>query len=146
MLYLCRAVSQGDLVYGSLVYSPKEKIYYIVENTGEELSFLIDDESTIGIHIGLGTDIAWEQLTKEEQEEWLFTHNTTEWEDRLLFTGDIIYNNDELGVIKYDTKTARFICEFDTWVVDFDHISSDEFEKHGNIINNPDLLNIIGKE
>lgn len=143
MLNLYRAVSQGDLVYGSLVYSPKEKIYYIIENTGDELSYVVDDESTIGVHIGLGTDTAWEQLSKEEQEEWLFTHNTTEWEDRLLFTGDIIYNIDELGVIKYDTKTARFVCEFDTWVVDFDHISSDEFEKHGNIINNSDLLNLI---
>lgn len=143
MINLYRAVSQGDLVYGSLVYSRKENMYYIVENTGDELSYVVDDESTIGVHIGLGTDTDWEQLSKEEQEEWLFTHNTTEWEDRLLFTGDIIYNIDVLGVIKYDNKTAKFVCEFDTWVVDFDHISSDEFEKHGNIINNTDLLNLI---
>lgn len=44
-LYRAKAIDTGDLVFGSLVYSPKEDEYYIVEHNGEELSWLVDEKT-----------------------------------------------------------------------------------------------------
>jgi hypothetical protein len=44
-LYRAKTIDTGDLVFGSLVYSPKEDEYYIVEHNGEELSWLIDENT-----------------------------------------------------------------------------------------------------
>lgn len=55
-LYRAKSVDTGDLVFGSLVYSPKEDKYYIVEHNDEELSWLID-ENTISQCTGYEDEI-----------------------------------------------------------------------------------------
>lgn len=40
-LYRAKSVDTGDLVFGSLVYSSKENLYYIVEQNDEELSWVV---------------------------------------------------------------------------------------------------------
>lgn len=49
---LFRGKSQGDWCTGSLIYSPKEKLYYIAEHNGEEFSFPVE-EDTVGQFTGL---------------------------------------------------------------------------------------------
>lgn len=44
-LYRAKTIETGDLVFGSLVYSPKEDEYYIVEHNDEELSWLVDEKT-----------------------------------------------------------------------------------------------------
>lgn len=44
-LYRARTIDTRDLVFGSLVYSSKEDEYYIVEHNGEELSWLVDENT-----------------------------------------------------------------------------------------------------
>lgn len=81
-LYRAKAIDTGDLVFGSLVYSPKEDEYYIVEHNGEELSWLVD-ENTI------------EQCTGYEDDE-----------------GYLIFENDEVIYYYYSHKSkGKVICK-----------------------------------
>lgn len=54
-LYRAKTIDTGDLVFGSLVYSPKEDEYYIVEHNDEELSWSVD-ENTISQCTGCEDD------------------------------------------------------------------------------------------
>lgn len=54
-LYRAKTIVTGDLVFGSLVYSPKEDEYYIVEHNDEELSWSVYEE-TISQCTGLEDD------------------------------------------------------------------------------------------
>ena len=55
-LYRAKTFETGDLVLGSLVYSPKEDEYYIVEHNDEELSWSVD-ENTISQCTGLEDEL-----------------------------------------------------------------------------------------
>ena len=57
-----------------------------------------------------------------------------------LFEGHIVEYNEEYGEIVYNKETARFMVEFDTWCIDFDHLNPNELEIVGNIHDNPELL------
>jgi len=73
-LYRAKTIDTGDIVFGSLVYSPKEDAYYIVEHNDEELSWLVD-ESTIS--------------------------QCTGYDDEL---GNLMFENDEVVVEFYEQK------------------------------------------
>lgn len=62
---------------------------------------------------------------------------------RKIFEGDIVdilTENEEIGVIKWDNDTARFVIESDGFFSDFDNYYGTDLEIIGNIYDNPELL------
>lgn len=51
ILFRGKIMDSDEWVYGSLVYSPSEKQYYIVEHSDDELSYPVEEE-TIGQFTG----------------------------------------------------------------------------------------------
>lgn len=139
MINLYRGVSEGDFVYGSLVYSRKENMYYIIEHTGDELSYPITDVNTIAQYTGLSSIPDWEELPQDEQEDWLYSHTPDDWEDNLFFVGDILKHQEQLGVIRYNEFYGKYIVVFSPTVRDFSYQYTKIFTKVGNIISRPDL-------
>ena len=45
---------------------------------------------TVGQFTGMFDSTKWEQLTKEEQLDWLKNHTIDEWNGRMIFEGDIV--------------------------------------------------------
>ena len=69
-------------------------------------------------------------------------NNTKIFEGDILAveTSNISVECDGYFVVKYDTETARFICEGDGLTVDFDNVYGYEVEVIGNIYDSPELL------
>ena len=55
-----------------------------------------------------------------------------------IYEGDIVYifPEDELGEVKWDKDTARFIVEYDNVITDFDNWYGKDLEVRGNIYDN----------
>lgn len=71
----------------------------------------------------------------------------TDKNDRMIFEGDIVFNinrplrDDGFGVVRYCVEDAKFMIEFNTFIVGFDVYDSKYLEIVGNIYNNPELIN-----
>lgn len=52
-----------------------------------------------------------------------------------IYEGDVVYifPEDELGEVKWDKDTARFIVEYDNVITDFDNWYGKDLEVRGNI-------------
>lgn len=61
-----------------------------------------------------------------------------------IYEGDIVTiareDEEDLFAIEWDEDSARFICECDTFVVDFDSYYGYECEIVGNVVDNAELL------
>lgn len=119
-------------VYGSLVYSPKECQYYIVEHSDDELSFAVDGES-IGQYIGL-EDVFGKKIFEGDIVEVT-----------CKFKGKVEFEN--CGVVEYKGNAFELkiftddeVCDFGLWESQGNDESGDTFIIIGNIHDNPELL------
>jgi hypothetical protein len=141
---------------GKWVYGYQCDRYYInpIDRDGDgerSTSEILIDPDTICEYTGINDGTRWEQLSKSEQERFLSgwdlkedRKNTKEdWNGRKIFEGDIIGigdEDDEIFVVKWDTDTARFVMDADSWIVDFDSYNGYDCEVIGNIFDNPELI------
>lgn len=96
---LFRGVSEvtDEWVYGYLVITRiKGNEYFsivpyddLAKTLTEKRWFQVIPE-TVGQFTGMFDGTKWEQLTKEEQSEWLKKHTIDEWNGRMIFEGDIV--------------------------------------------------------
>lgn len=112
---------------------------------------------TVGQYTGLTDGTKWEQLTKEEQTDWLRNHTAEEWNGKKIFEGDIIsvsFEEDrspwESNCVYYDVHGKVYFDEtLFGWYVKFqdDELSLWEYDDCGvtiigNIHDNPELLEV----
>lgn len=117
ILFRGQIMDSNEWVYGSLVYSPSENQYYIVEHSGDELSYPVKEE-TIGQFTGL--------LDKNGNK---------------IFEDDIVRIDGKYCVVVFDNGCfypigayiARSGFEYD----------KDDYKIIGNIYDNSELLNEV---
>lgn len=116
----CRSFHYVDWCYGSLVYSPSENHYYIVEHCEQELCFPVSEE-TVGQYTG-----------------------KTDRNGIKIFEGDLLYfrnsnHDEEDGAMKVIFEDGAFAISGDIFV-DLNETYDWELEVIGNIHDNPELL------
>lgn len=130
IIFRAQIMDSDEWVYGSLVYSPSEKQYYIVEHSGDELSYPVKDE-TIGQFTGL-----------------LDTNGNK------IFEGDIvqvtIYQNGKYGIRRGSIAYMQSNCTFFIFVQNGYNVQLSSIYKDieiiGNIYDNPELLKEVWNE
>ena len=107
-------------VYGSLVYSPSEDHYYIIEHSDDELSYPVDKET-----IGQFTGLCDKNGTK-------------------IFEGDIVecQTRKGKGVAPIVFEKGKFCAKWfeENWKQYFYYEINSKFKVIGNIYDNPELL------
>ena len=120
------SINTKDWITGSLVYSPKEDQYYLLEHCGEELSFPVHKNTVrqfTNLHDKNGKEIYEGDIVK----------CTLMFETIELIYSEIVWNNGG-----FEIKTNGKICGALTSGV----IEKGAFEVAGNIHNNPELLEV----
>lgn len=106
-------------VYGSLVYSPSEDHYYIIEHCGLELSYPVDKET-----IGQFTGLCDKYGTK-------------------IFEGDIVKTqyHKKPQIVEWNNEWSGWYPIFDEDTIEvFPILAEPDNEVIGNIQDNPELL------
>lgn len=72
---------------------------------------------TVGQFTGLYDNTKWEELTVEEQAEFLYPkdggkHSKEEWKGKPIFDGDILKFTDRFVYVKWHEKCAAWDCSF----------------------------------
>ena len=80
------AIENAKFFIGSIIIEEEYPGYFAV--TGRY--FYEVDPETVGQYTGLTDNTKWEQLTKEEQSNWLKFHTVDEWNGKMIFEGDIV--------------------------------------------------------
>lgn len=120
------------------------------------------DENTICQATGLHDATRWEELTDEEQKQFLSSENFKEnrknqesdWQGKLIFEGDILaaYLDDKNP---NDVTYARVVWDRNAWCIQeagsFDlHLLEEDIEEDykivGNIFDNPELVELLEEE
>ena len=120
------------------------------------------DENTICQSTGLHDSTRWEELTCEEQKQFLSSVNVKEnrknqesdWQGKLIFEGDILaaYLDDKNP---NDVTYARVVWDRNAWCIQeagsFDlHLLEEDIEEDykivGNIFDNPELVELLEEE
>lgn len=120
------------------------------------------DENTICQSTGLHDSTRWEELTCEEQKQFLSSENFKEnrknqesdWQGKLIFEGDILaaYLDDKNP---NDVTYARVVWDRNAWCIQeagsFDlHLLEEDIEEDykivGNIFDNPELVELLEEE
>lgn len=155
ILYRGKRKDNGEWVEGHLIWYKNDKALIMplhtpisglqICDTGiiccTHIIFEVIPE-TVGQYTGLNDNTKWEQLTKEEQSNWLKNHTVEEWNGKKIFEGDILTDNpdNKIGnifeVVWYE-ELAGFMLDDGLEL----SITSDWLECHGN---NKILLEIIG--
>ena len=121
-----KGLDTQDWIFGSLVYSMQEDLYYIVEHEKDELSFPVVEE-TIGEFTGekdkynrdiCTKDIVEYKIGKDYKGKPLETHKA-----------EVTFSNGAFGIITKDKLFTPF-CNF----------CNTQFEVIGNTVNNRKLL------
>ncbi|AGR47215.1 hypothetical protein JIMMER1_82 [Brevibacillus phage Jimmer1] len=102
-------------------------------------------------YTGLHDNTKWDELTNQEQQEWLETGKTKEeWEGKEIYEGDILKSqHGQIGRIQWDesrltyvvtwsAETSKFGEEYDSYLIRAIYKS----KVIGNIYENPDLLGV----
>lgn len=57
---------------------------------------------------GLYDNTKFEELTAEEQNEWLKNHAQKDWKGKPVYEGDVVKQDNYIGYVEYDINTASF--------------------------------------
>lgn len=89
---LFRAKSGNEWVYGDLVhlFGNDNIVIHHAECEGETCNYIDIVSKTVGQFTGMFDSTKWEQLTEEEQLDWLKNHTIDEWNGKEIFEGDIV--------------------------------------------------------
>lgn len=132
------------------------------ELSGEGQDWFIADPSTICQATGLHDATRWEELTCEEQRQFLNSDNVREnrknqesdWQGKLIFEGDILaaYLDDKNPD---DVTYSRIVWDRNAWCIQeagsFDlHLLDEDVEEDykivGNVFDNPELVELLEEE
>lgn len=103
--------------------------------------YLTHDTENYRIYIPFGIK-GYYTMTVLEETVGQFT-GLTDKKGRKIFEGDIVdilTEDEEIGVVKYDDNDACFYVSAGGFIVDFSHIYGKDTEIIGNIHDNPELL------
>lgn len=132
ILFRGKRKDNGEWVYGTPIVmhhnDERTHLHHFIIPDGVDLSFGVKVE-----------DILVEIIPETRgQDTGLRDRN-----GRKIFGGDVVdilTENEEIGVIKWDNDTARFVIESDGFFSDFDNYYGTDLEIIGNIYDNPELL------
>lgn len=125
ILFRGKRIDNGEWIYGYL-YRASEQLNPFIMLAGKSSESYEVDPDTVGQYTGLkdinGTKILEGDIVSIE-------------------TANISVECDGYFVIKYEIETARFVCEGNGLIVDFDNVwSYCEVAVEGNVYDNPELF------
>ncbi len=109
----------GEWFYGYLVhqteyYGDSCDNYHIIAEGEFDYDEYRSEEvipETVGQYTGLHDNTKWEELTKEEQLDWLKNHTVDEWNGKKIFEGDIVKEKDVIHNGEIQIKGEIFKVE-----------------------------------
>lgn len=96
ILFKGKRKDNGEWVEGFYVHLPRgryqkdEHLIQTVKENGNIGQLYEVIPETVGQFTGLTDNTKWEQLTTEEQSDWLKNHTVDEWNGKQIFEGDIV--------------------------------------------------------
>lgn len=161
--FLCRGkrTNAGKWIEGYL-YALSEKMNPFIMLVNKQGTSYEVDKATVCQCTGLHDATRWEELTREEQEQFLLEWNYKEdrknakedWHGKLIFEGDILAaylddNNPD------DITYARVVWDRNAWCIqeagsfDFHLLDEDvqnDYKVVGNVFDNPELVGLLEEE
>ncbi len=138
ILFGAQIMDSDEWVYGSLVYSSSEKQYYIVEHSGDELSYPVEEET-----IRQFTGLLDKNKNKIFEDDILQIWHENPYNHKLHkdCLGVVVFKNGLFGYQEINDK-YKFVYQIESSDIDFNPNESDYklFEVIGNIHDNPELL------
>lgn len=143
-----KRIDNGEWVIGYLIGNDVivgEIVEFTDEYFNTEYWYKVDPQ-TVGQYTGLNDGTKWEQLTKEEQNDWLQSGNRPEeWRGREIYEGHIL---EEIGTDVYSyvvhwnatNATYDFVDIITDETFHGDDIHFEKSEVIGNIYDNPELV------
>lgn len=128
ILFRGKRLYNGEWVYGNLVVTKNDKPHIVSKDyfyeDGHHLQYCDDTDRPVFIDtatVGQFTGLTDKNGTK-------------------IFEGDIVENNECLGVVEYSEEDAMYTVMFNETLYDFGWIGAKMCEVIGNIHDNPELL------
>jgi len=107
----------------------------------EYIDFDLEDNAPIMQYIGLKDNTKWEQLTRQEQQDWLDSGKKKEkWNGKEIYEGDIVETDEDcLGIVEFnmgmfEVRYLRNVNDVTNPAVIAARVTI------GNIYENPELL------
>ena len=158
ILFKGKRLDNDEWIEGGIYQEPVDDIkngqVYIIGGSLNDVGCAYPvDHSTVRQYTGLKDDTRWEELTTDEQKEWLAKHTADEWNGRPIFEGDIVDASkswwDAAGPAGHDSPIIKvewddYVCGFAPFAqYDCDcgvYINGYECRVIGNVYDNPELL------
>ncbi len=141
ILFGAQIMDSDEWVYGSLVYSSSEKQYYIVEHSGDELSYPVEE-----VTIRQFTGLLDKNKNKIFEDDILQIWHENPYNHKLHkdCLGVVVFKNGLFGYQEINDK-YKFVYQIESSDIDFNPNESDYklFEVIGNIHDNPELLSEV---
>lgn len=118
ILFQGKRKDNGEWVEGFL-FQTQEHTYIAYAGQFDDDLFLAPENifievvlETVGRYTGLNDNTKWEELTKEEQLEWLKNHSVEEWNGKKIFEGDILAFSDRLVYVHWHDYCGCWDCSY----------------------------------